>query len=197
MRIVLATANPGKQREFAALLEPRGYQLVLQSELGIGSIEETGHTFEDNALLKARHAAAVAGLPALADDSGLEVDALGGRPGVWSARYAGLQATDAENNARLLRDLSAVPEAGRTARYRCVLALVRAGDDPRPLLAQGSWEGRIGLAPAGSGGFGYDPYFIPAGHNCTAAELSAAQKNALSHRGAALRDLVARLPSWT
>jgi XTP/dITP diphosphohydrolase len=196
VRIVLATANLGKRREFAALLEPRGYQLVLQSALGIGSIEETGHSFEDNALLKARHAAAAASLPALADDSGLEVDALGGRPGVWSARYAGAQATDAENNAQLLKDLAGVPDAQRTARYRCVLALVRSGDDPRPLLAQGSWEGRIGLAPAGSGGFGYDPYFIPAGHSCTAAELSAAQKNALSHRGAALRDLVARLPSW-
>lgn len=196
MRIVLATANPGKQREFAALLGPRGIDLVLQSELRIDGIAETGHSFEDNALLKARHAAALAGLPALADDSGLEVDALGGRPGVWSARFAGPQASDEDNNRQLLRALAERPGAPRTARYRCVLALVHGADDPRPLLAQGSWEGRIGLTAAGSGGFGYDPYFIPDGFECTAAELSAVQKNALSHRGAALRALIARLDAW-
>ena len=196
MKVVLATANPGKQREFAALLGPRGFELVLQSALGIGSIAETGHTFEDNALLKARHAAAACGLAALADDSGLEVDALGGRPGVWSARFAGPEASDDENNAELLRALAERPGLPRTARYHCVLALVRRADDPRPLLAHGTWEGRIGTRAAGSGGFGYDPYFIPAGFECTAAELSAVQKNALSHRGAALRDLIARLDSW-
>ena len=177
MRVVLASANPGKQREFAALLGPRGFELVLQSELHIDSIAETGHTFEDNALLKARHAAALSGLPALADDSGLEVDALGGRPGVWSARFAGPGASDEDNNKQLLLALAERPGAPRTARYRCVLALLRSPDDPRPLLAQGSWEGRIGLSPAGSGGFGYDPYFIPAGFECTAAELSAVAKN--------------------
>ena len=193
MRVVLATANPGKQREFATLLAPRGFELVLQSDLGIASVEETGNTFEDNALLKARHAAAASGLPALADDSGLEVDALGGRPGVWSARFAGPDATDEQNNARLIADLEGIPEEKRTARYRCVLALVRSPGDTQPILAQGSWEGRIGLEPVGSGGFGYDPYFIPTGLNCTAAELSRARKNALSHRGAALRDLIARL----
>ncbi len=196
MRVVLATANPGKQREFAALLGPRGIELVLQSELHIDSIAETGHSFEDNALLKARHAAALSGLPALADDSGLEVDALGGRPGVWSARFAGPGASDADNNRQLLQALAERPDAPRSARYRCVLALVRSADDPRPLLARGSWEGRIAHSPAGSGGFGYDPYFIPEGFECTAAELSAVQKNALSHRGAALRDLIARLDSW-
>jgi XTP/dITP diphosphohydrolase len=196
MRIVLATANPGKQREFAALLAPRGFELVLQSELCIDSIAETGHSFEDNALLKARHAAALSGLPALADDSGLEVDALGGRPGVWSARFAGPEASDEDNNRRLLQALAERPDAPRTARYRCVLALVHSAEDPRPLLAQGSWEGRIGWTAAGSGGFGYDPYFIPDGFECTAAELSAVQKNALSHRGAALRALIARLDSW-
>ena len=196
MKVVLATANPGKQREFAALLGPRGFELVLQSALGIASIAETGNTFEDNALLKARHAAALSGLPALADDSGLEVDALGGRPGVWSARFAGPQASDAENNAELLRSLAERPDMPRTARYRCVLALVRRADDRQPLIAQGSWAGRIGFQPRGSGGFGYDPYFIPDGLECTAAELSAVQKNALSHRGAALRDLIARLDSW-
>jgi len=196
MRVVLATSNPGKQREFATLLAPRGFELVLQSDLGIAAIDETGNTFEDNALLKARHAAAVSGLPALADDSGLEVDALGGRPGVYSARFAGLAATDEQNNAALIAELALLPDAPRTARYRCVLALVRSERDTHPILAQGSWEGRIGFEPIGSGGFGYDPYFIPAGLNCTAAELSPARKNALSHRGAALRDLIARLGTW-
>ncbi len=196
MRVVLATANPGKQREFATLLAPRGFELVLQSDLGIASIEETGNTFEDNALLKARHAALTAGLPALADDSGLEVDALGGRPGVWSARFAGPGASDEQNNARLIAELAELPAAQRTARYRCVLAFRRSGRDTHPILAQGSWEGRIGFEPIGGGGFGYDPYFIPNGLNCTAAELGAAHKNALSHRGAALRDLIARLGSW-
>jgi len=196
MRVVLATSNPGKQREFATLLAPRGFELVLQSDLGIESVEETGNTFEDNALLKARHAAERSGLPALADDSGLEVDALGGRPGVWSARYAGAGATDEQNNARLIEELAGVPDEQRTARYRCVLALVRGPRDTQPILAQGSWEGRIGQEPVGNGGFGYDPYFIPAGLNCTAAELSPARKNALSHRGAALRDLIARLGNW-
>ena len=196
MRVVLATANPGKQREFATLLAPRGFELVLQSDLGIEGVEETGNTFEDNALLKANHAAAASGLPALADDSGLEVDALGGRPGVWSARYAGVAATDEQNNARLILDLEGVPDEQRTARYRCVLALVRGSSDTQPILAQGSWEGRIGHQPMGTGGFGYDPYFIPDGLNCTAAELSSARKNALSHRGAALRDLIARLGTW-
>jgi XTP/dITP diphosphohydrolase len=197
MRVVLATANPGKQREFATLLAPRGFELVLQSELGIASVEETGNTFEDNALLKANHAAAASGLPALADDSGLEVDALGGRPGVYSARYAGPNATDEQNNERLIADLADIPDEQRTARYRCVLALVRSKGDTQPILAQGSWEGRIGFEPVGSGGFGYDPYFLPAGLNVTAAELSSARKNALSHRGAALRDLIARLGNWT
>ena len=196
MRVVLATANPGKQREFATLLAPRGFELLLQSELGIAAAEETGNSFEDNALLKARHAAAVSGLPALADDSGLEVDALGGRPGVWSARFAGPGANDEANNARLIAELADLPEAQRTARYRCVLALMRSATDTHPILAQGGWEGRIGFEPVGAGGFGYDPYFIPTGLNCTAAELSAVRKNALSHRGAALRDLIARLGSW-
>jgi XTP/dITP diphosphohydrolase len=193
MRVVLATANAGKQREFAALLQPLDIELLLQSTLGIGNIEETGTSFEANALLKARHAAAVSGLPALADDSGLEVDALGGRPGVYSARYAGADASDADNNALLIRELAQVPEAQRSARYRCVLALVRSGDDAMPLLSHGSWEGRIAREPAGSGGFGYDPWFIPRGFDCTAAQLPLAEKNALSHRAMALRALVAAL----
>ena len=143
LRVVLATANPGKQREFAALLALRGIELVLQTDVGIASVAETGSSFEANALLKARHAAAATHMPALADDSGLEVDALAGRPGVWSARFAGPDATDRENNERLLTELASVPDRQRTARYRCVLVLVRHVDDARPLIASGVWEGHI------------------------------------------------------
>jgi XTP/dITP diphosphohydrolase len=193
VKLVLATANAGKQREFAALLAPLGIELLLQSALGIDSVAESGTTFEANALLKARHAAGQAGRAALADDSGLEVDALDGRPGVWSARFAGAAATDADNNAQLLAQLAAVPPGRRGARYRCILALVRSADDARPLIASGSWEGSIALRAAGDGGFGYDPLFIPEGHEVTAAELPAAQKNALSHRARALAALVAQL----
>src|ERR1700722_11814768 len=160
-QVVLASANPGKQREFADLLAALGIELVLQSALGIASIAETGASYEANALLKARHAARLSALPALADDSGLEVDALGGRPGVFSARYAGEGASEQDNNARLLAELASVSEAARTARYRCVLALVRAADDPSPMIAHGTLSGSIALAPRGAGGFGYDPLFIP------------------------------------
>jgi XTP/dITP diphosphohydrolase len=193
LKLVLATANRGKQRELEALLGPLGIQPVLQSELGIGKVAETGTTFEANALLKARHAGQWSGLAALADDSGLEVDALGGGPGVWSARYAGPSATDEQNNARLLQELAAVPSEGRTARYRCVLALVRDAHDPSPLIAAGCWEGRIAMTPAGSGGFGYDPLFLPNGQTGSAAQLPAGVKNALSHRGQALQHLVSLL----
>jgi XTP/dITP diphosphohydrolase len=193
LKLVLASANAGKQRELAALLAPLGMQLLLQSALGIDSVAETGTTFEANALIKARHAASRARLPALADDSGLEVDALDGRPGVWSARYAGAMATDADNNARLLSELAGVPPERRGARYCCVLALVRSADDAAPLIARGSWQGRIGTRAAGAGGFGYDPLFVPEGHEVTAAELPAQQKNTLSHRGRALAALVAQL----
>ncbi len=193
MKVVLATANPGKQREFAAILASRGFELVLQSELGIAVIEETGKTFEENALLKARHAAEKSNMPALADDSGLEVDALQGRPGLHSARFAGRGATDEENNAALIAALANVPPEKRTARYRCVVALVRNAKDSCPLIGQGTWEGHIALKAAGTEGFGYDPWFIPAGSNCTAAELSPALKNALSHRCAALHELIVRL----
>jgi XTP/dITP diphosphohydrolase len=196
MRVVLATANPGKQREFAALLAPLDIQLLLQSELGIDSAEETGATFEANALLKARHAARLSGLPALADDSGLEVDALNGRPGVHSARYAGPQASDAANNDQLLREMSAVPDDRRQARYRCVLALVHSADDAHPLLVHGEWAGRIARVPSGDGGFGYDPLFVPQGMSITSAQLAPAEKNRISHRGAALRALVAAMASW-
>jgi XTP/dITP diphosphohydrolase len=189
-RVVLATGNAGKQREFAAMLAPLQFEVVLQTDLGIAAADETGSTFEANALLKARHAAGAARLPALADDSGLEVDALGGRPGVWSARYAGQGATDAANNALLLQELANVPLAARRARYRCVIAYVRYPEDPAPLLATGDWEGVIASAPQGEGGFGYDPLFLPAGVGMSAAQMQPADKNAVSHRGKALAALL-------
>jgi XTP/dITP diphosphohydrolase len=193
VKLVLASANAGKQREFDALLAPLGIELLLQSTLGIDSIEETGTTFEANALLKARHAAGGSGLAALADDSGLEVDALGGRPGVWSARFAGATASDADNIRHLLSELTGVPWERRTARYRCVLALVRSACDAAPLIASGTWEGRIALQPAGSGGFGYDPLFVPDGEQRSVAQLPAAEKNSRSHRARALADLLVQL----
>jgi XTP/dITP diphosphohydrolase len=192
-RAVLASANPGKLRELAALVAPAGIALVSQGDLGIEPVAETGSTFLENALLKARHAARCAQLPALADDSGIEVDALGGRPGVYSARFAGEGASDAANLARLLAELAGVPEARRSARYRCAVVWVRTADDPAPLIGEGTWEGRIALSSRGSGGFGYDPAFIPAGGQRSAAELSPQEKNAVSHRAQAWHALVAAL----
>ncbi len=193
MRVVLASANAGKLRELDALLGPLGWQLVPQQRLGIESAPETGTTFAENALIKARHAARAARLPALADDSGIEVDALDGRPGVWSARYAGERATDRENLEKLLAALQGVPPERRTARYRCVIAYVGGADDPRPILAEGCWEGRIATAPRGRGGFGYDPVFLPRGGSRTAAELEPAEKDAVSHRALALSSLRSQL----
>ena len=189
MKAVLASSNNGKLRELAAILSPLGYELVTQSSLGIDTPPETGVTFAENALLKARFAARLSGLPAIADDSGIEVDALGGRPGVFSARYSGEGATDAANVQKMLSELRGVPPERRLARYRCVIAFARTGDDPSPLIANGTWEGHILDQPRGVGGFGYDPIFQPAGLDVSAAELSAAQKNARSHRGEALREL--------
>jgi XTP/dITP diphosphohydrolase len=193
VKIVLASDNAGKLRELAAILAPLGHELVPQSSLGIETPPETGTTFVANALLKARFATARAGLPALADDSGIEVDALEGRPGVYSARFAGEHANDRENLEKMLVELRGVAPERRTARYQCVIVLVRRGDDPAPLIAQGTWEGRILDAPRGTGGFGYDPIFQPAGMTVTAAEITAAEKNARSHRGQALRALSAQL----
>jgi XTP/dITP diphosphohydrolase len=193
VKAVLASGNAGKVREFAALLNARGIEVIPQTAFGIVAPEETGTTFLDNALLKARHAAAGSGLPALADDSGIEVDALGGRPGVWSARYAGAQASDSDNLALLLHELAGVPEARRSARYRCVLVFVRNAADPDPVIASGVWEGRVLNEKRGKGGFGYDPVFQPEGLAITAAEMPAAQKNVLSHRAQALRALLAAL----
>jgi len=190
--VVLASGNAGKVREFQALLGA-AFRVRPQSELGVASVEETGATFLENALLKARHAAEATGLPALADDSGLEVDALGGAPGVWSARYAGPEADDAANNARLLEALRGVPERQRTARYRCVLVWIAGPDDQQPLIVEGVWEGRILSVPRGLRGFGYDPLFADLETGLAAAELDGAAKNARSHRGKALarlRDLL-------
>jgi len=189
MRIVVASGNGGKLRELSDLLSGLDLELVTQTACGVHNIEETGASFLDNALLKARHASGQTGLPAVADDSGLEVDALGGAPGIYSARYAGVDATDADNNAKLIGALAGVPAARRTARYRCVLAFVRDGADPDPLIADGSWEGRIVDEARGTGGFGYDPHFWLESAGKTAAELDPAVKNALSHRGQAMRRL--------
>jgi XTP/dITP diphosphohydrolase len=186
-RVVLASGNPGKLREFAELLAGTGLELVRQSDLGIEPPPETGSTFLANALIKARNAAQVSGLPAIADDSGIEVDALGGSPGVYSARYAGEGASDAANLAKLLAALIDVPPARRTARYRCVVVFVERHDDPRPLVGEGTWEGHIIAERRGSGGFGYDPSFVARGERRTAAEMPAEEKHLHSHRGQALR----------
>ena len=191
IRTVLASGNTGKLAELTAILRPLGLALIAQSALGIDSPPETGATFLDNALIKARHAARESGLPSLADDSGIEVDALEGRPGVRSARFAGEGASDADNLHKLLAELHDVPMEFRQARYHCVIAYVRRHDDPEPIVAHGTWEGRIALAPKGSGGFGYDPIFLPANAHCTAAELDPAAKNEVSHRAQALRAWVA------
>lgn len=191
-RVVLATSNAGKLRELRALLADFALEIVPQSALHVTPAAETEGTFAGNALLKARHAARITGLPAIADDSGIEVDALDGRPGVHSARYAGPQMNDADNIAKLLAELAHVP-APRTARYRCVIAYVAHADDPAPLLAHGAWDGHIAAAPQGDGGFGYDPVFVIADDGTTAAMLPADQKNRVSHRAQALRDLVSQL----
>jgi XTP/dITP diphosphohydrolase len=195
MQVVLATANPGKLRELQTLLADAGIEVLPQAHFDITPVAETGRTFVENALLKARHAAAGAGLPAIADDSGLEVDALGGRPGVLSARYAGEEAGDGANNARLLAELRGIPEPERTARYRCVLACVRTASDADPIICEGVWEGRIAEQPAGEHGFGYDPLFLVGELTITAAQLSPELKNSLSHRGQALRQLLDRCRS--
>lgn len=189
-RLVVASGNAGKLRELRALARTLATEIVAQSELGVTAVAETEPSFVGNALLKARHAARATGWAALADDSGLEVDALGGEPGVYSARYAGEGASDADNIAKLVAALADVPPP-RRARYRAVLVLVQGPDDPAPLVAEGRWEGRIATAPRGAGGFGYDPLFLPGGGERTVAELAPAEKNRLSHRAQALEALLA------
>lgn len=192
-RVVLATGNPGKLAEMRAILAGHGLEVVAQGELDIDPAAEDGASFVANALIKARHAAARSGLPSIADDSGLEVDALGGRPGIYSARYSGSAASEAGNNALLLTELSGFPDVKRGARYRCAMVFVRDAEDPHPVVAEAAWEGRIGHAPRGTGGFGFDPLFIVAGGERTVAELSAQEKNRASHRGQALALLAARM----
>jgi XTP/dITP diphosphohydrolase len=192
-KIVLATGNPGKVREFNAVLADFHLDIVPQSALGVPEAEETGLTFVENAILKARNAAMHTGLPALADDSGLAVDALDGAPGIYSARYAGPGASDRANLDQLLVELRDVPEARRTARFQCVLALLHHPADPTPLICQGTWEGVITFAPRGANGFGYDPVFWVVDQGKTSAELEPAVKNRLSHRGQALAQLVRAL----
>jgi len=191
-RVVLASSNAGKLREFSELLGSTGLELARQSDFHISAPPETGATFLDNALIKARNAARLARLPAIADDSGIEVDALEGAPGVYSARYAGEDASDEANLDKLLSALRDVPPADRTARYRCVVVYVEDAEDPRPLVGEGTWEGRIIEARRGSGGFGYDPCFVPRGDTRTVAEMPAAEKHAQSHRGQALRAFLAQ-----
>lgn len=191
--IVLASNNPGKVREFNALIADHLIEVVPQSQFGVPEADETGLSFIENALIKARNAAHHTGLPAIADDSGIEVDALNGAPGIYSARYAGIGASDQANLEKLLRDLEGVPELQRTARFQCLMVYMRHATDPTPLIIQSAWEGRILTAPRGSGGFGYDPVFFVPTHNCSSAELPPDVKLAISHRGQAVRKLVAAL----
>ena len=191
MKLVVASNNPGKLREFSQLLAPLGWETVSQKELGVPECPEPYCTFVENALTKARHASRCTGLPALADDSGLCVPALGGAPGVQSARYAGEPKCDTRNNEKLVADLA--PHADKRGHYVCVLVFVRHPDDPQPIIAEGEWHGEIIATPRGAGGFGYDPYFLLPSLGQTAAELPAAEKNRCSHRGRALQALVKRL----
>ncbi len=192
-KVVLASSNPGKLKEFQQLLAGAGLDVRPQSEFQVTDADETGLSFVENAIIKARNACEATGLPALADDSGIEVDALNGAPGIYSARFSGAGASNESNNQKLLQELQNTPEAERTARYQCVLVYMRHATDPTPIICQGSWEGRILTAPAGTGGFGYDPLFYVPTHNCAAAELSKEQKARISHRAVALQQLLQAL----
>ncbi len=192
-KVVLASGNRGKLREINQILAGLGMQALPQSDFNVSDAEETGLSFVENAILKARHAARATGLPAIADDSGLEVDALNGAPGVYSARFAGPDATDADNVQKLLASLKDVPEAERTARFQCLMVFMTHAEDPTPLICQGTWEGHILHQPSGENGFGYDPVFFVPGKHCAAAKLSPEVKNHLSHRGQALDKLLTAL----
>jgi XTP/dITP diphosphohydrolase len=196
VKLVIASGNRGKLAEFDDLFRGSGIDCIAQGELGVADIEETASTFVENALLKARHAARATGLPTLADDSGLCVDILGGAPGLYSARYAGVHGDAAANIAKLLAAMKDVPEAKRTAHFHAVIVLLRSHDDPQPVIAEGSWRGRILEAPRGTRGFGYDPVFFDPVNRCSAAELDPAIKNRISHRGQALAVLKQRLPDF-
>lgn len=192
-RVVLASGNQGKLREINQLLQGLHINVVPQTQLGVTEVAETGLTFVENAIIKARHASQLTGLPAIADDSGIEVDALQGAPGIYSARYAGEGAGDADNLSLLLDNLQQVPEAQRSARFQCLMVYMRHAKDPTPVICQGTWEGRILFEPVGENGFGYDPVFYVPEESCSAAQLSSEIKNRLSHRGQALRSLLSAL----
>lgn len=192
-KMVLASSNLGKLRELKDLLDQYGWDVCPQSEYQVSDADETGLSFVENAIIKARHACEATGLPAIADDSGIEVDALQGAPGIYSARFSGENANDQNNNERLLEKLQGVPEAERTARYQCVLVMMQHAADPTPIIAQGSWEGRILESPRGTSGFGYDPLFWVPSHKCASAELTKEVKNGISHRALALKDLVRQI----
>lgn len=191
--IVLASGNPGKIRELSALMQGLNIELRPQSDFAVPEAEETGLTFVENAILKARNAAKYSKHPAIADDSGIEIDHLNGAPGIYSARYSGPNASEEDNNRKLLEDLAGVPEAQRTARYWSSIVYMRHEFDPSPIIAEGVWEGRILTEPRGEGGFGYDPLFYLPEYDCTSAELKAAEKNRISHRGIALQKLIRKL----
>jgi len=192
-RIVLASNNKGKVREINQLLAQQQIEVAPQADFGIEEVEETGLSFVENAILKARNAARHSGLPAIADDSGIEVDALNGAPGIYSARYAGAGASDQENLVKLLEALQEVPEQERSARFQCLMVYMRHAEDPTPVICQGTWEGRILFEPRGDNGFGYDPIFYVPTHDRSSAELDAETKNGLSHRGQALGKLLTAL----
>ena len=192
-RIVLASNNAGKVREINQLLEQSGIEVLPQAQFEIEDEVEDGLTFVENAIIKARHAAKLSGLPAIADDSGIEVDALNGAPGIYSARFAGEGSSDEENLLKLLREMQDIPEVQRSARFQCLMVYMRHAEDPTPIICQGTWEGSILTAPQGENGFGYDPVFFVPEQDCSSAELDAATKNSLSHRGKALQQLVKRL----
>jgi len=189
-QLVLASGNKGKLAEFSQLFADKNIEVIPQNQFDTPEAEETGLSFVENAIIKARNACKYSGLPSLADDSGLEVDALQGAPGIYSARYAGADASDQDNYLKLLEALKDVPEEQRTARFQCVLVYMRHENDPTPQVFQGSWEGKILVEPAGSEGFGYDPVFFVESQNCAAAELSKADKNSISHRGQAIQELL-------
>lgn len=189
-QIVLASGNIGKLRELSQILSPLGLKLIAQSDLNITEADETGLSFVENAIIKARNAALLSGLPAIADDSGIEVDALHGAPGIYSSRYAGDEASDTDNIHALLAAMKDVPESERTARFQCVVVFMRHAEDPTPLICQGSWQGQILQSPSGEEGFGYDPIFWVSETDCTAAELTPEQKHAISHRGKAMRQFM-------
>jgi len=196
-KIVLASNNAGKAREITEILKTYGISVVSQSDFGVPEIPETGLTFVENALLKARNACHHTGLPAIADDSGIEIDALQGRPGIYSARYAGEGASDETNLQKALTELKDIPETQRGARFQCLMVLLEHENDPTPLICQGTWEGRILTEPQGENGFGYDPIFYVPEHQCSSAQLTSDKKNALSHRGKALKILAEKIKALT